>query len=208
MTVNNVGPSGQGMPAGALSKKSKSTPYIVIIGLLAVVLIGVLAWALWPTGGGTAAPSEEPSQSTTSPDSSESQPSDQPSDEDPSPMPTTGITGYDLLRQILPERIEQWKLEELEGADGLQPVYKDGKRRISFVPLGQGDDPKDLGAGKPELQTFDDGACYVNPKSTSKRMITCAIAPKAANGEVFLMSSRYADIEEMVNISQTVIAHQ
>lgn len=203
-----TGPVHPGMPsgAGAPSKKSKNAPYIVIIGLLAVVLIGVLVWAVWPSDGGTAAPSEEPSQSTAPTEPSEPQPSDQPSDEDPSPMPTTGYTGYDLLRQTLPKQIEAWKLEEAEGADGLQPVYKDGKRRISFVPLGLGDDPKDLGAGKPELQEFDGGACYVNPKSTSTRMITCAIAPKSANREVFLMSSRYADIPEMVNVAKAIIA--
>ena len=64
-----------------------------------------------------------------------------------------------------------------------------------------------MGEGQQDLQQFDGGACYLNPDSTEEtRVITCAIAPKAAQGEVFLMSSRYADIGEMVPLAKAIIA--
>lgn len=202
------------------------TPYFIVIGVLAVALIGLLVWAFMPTdddpspeasaeptSSATEAPSEpepepepEPSDApSTDTPATEEPPSDDPSE--PTEMPSEVTDGYALLREILPKKLENWELQVQEAAGESQPVYKDGDRRISFVPMGDSASPEEMGEGKQDLQKFDGGACYLNPNSTGEtKMITCAIAPKAAQGQTFLMSSRYAEIDEMVRLAKAIIA--
>lgn len=196
------------------------TPYFIVIGVLAVALIGLLVWAFMPTDDDPSPePSAEPTPAATE-TSSEPEPSDPPSSdipateepptEDPSEptgMPSEVTDGYALLREILPKKLDNWELQIQEAAGEAQPVYKDGRRRISFVPMGDTVSPEEMGEGEQDLQKFDGGACYLNPKSMGEtKMITCAIAPKAAQGQTFLMSSRYAEIDEMVRLAKAIIA--
>lgn len=209
-------------PGAPRAPRPNRTPYFVVIGVLALALIGAVIWALIPSDGDPSSePSAQPTPSATQTSSApEPEPAPTPSDapstdmpateepptQGPSEMPSEITDGYAILREILPKQLENWKLEIREAAGQSQPVYKDGSRRISFVPFGDGN-PEEMGEGKQELQQFDGGACYLNPSSTADmRMITCAIAPKAAQGQMFLMSSRYADIDEMVRLSKAIIA--
>lgn len=196
------------------------TPYFIVIGVLAVALIGLLVWAFMPTDDHpspepsaepTPSASEAPSEPEPEPEPSEAPSTDMPVTEEPPSddpsMPSQVTDGYAVLREILPKQLENWKLEVQEAAEQSQPVYKDGDRRISFVPLGANVSPEELGEGRQDLQQFDGGACYLNPSSTGEtKMITCAIAPKAAQGQTFLMSSRYAEIDEMVRLAKAIIA--
>lgn len=196
------------------------TPYFIVIGVLAVVLIGLLVWAFMPTDDdpspepsaeATASATEAPSEPELEPEPSEAPSTDMPATEEPPSddpsMPSEVTDGYAVLREILPEKLENWKLEVQEAAGESQPVYKDGDRRVSFVPLGANASPEEMGEGQQDLQQFDGGACYLNPRSTGEtKMITCAIAPKAAQGQTFLMSSRYAEIDEMVRLAKAIIA--
>lgn len=78
---------------------------------------------------------------------------------------------------------------------------------MSFFPVGANTSPEQMSEGREGLQQFDGGACYLNPNSTGEtKMITCAIAPKAGKGHTFLMSSRYAEIDEMVRLAKAIIA--
>ena len=219
------GPAQPGTPgfAGAPNApRPNRTPYFIVIGVLAVALIGLLVWAFMPTDEDPSPePSAEPTPSATeAPSEPEPEPEPEPSDapstdmpataeppsDDPS-MPSEVTDGYAVLREILPEQLENWKREVQEVAGESQPVYKDGDRRISFVPMGDSVSPEDMGEGQQDLQKFDGGACYLNPRSTGEtKMITCAIAPKAAQGQTFLMSSRYAEIDEMVRLAKAIIA--
>lgn len=219
------GPAQPGMPGFAGAPKParpNRTPYFVVIGVLAVALIGLLIWALMPSDDDPSPepPAEPIPSATTAPSEPEPVPSDTPSvdmpateeppTDDPSGpngMPTEVTDGYAILREILPKKIENWELQIREAVGQSQPVYMDGTRRISFVTLGENVNPQEMGEGEQELQNFDGGACYLNPNSTGEtKMITCAIAPKAAQGQTFLMSSRYAEIDEMVRLSKAIIA--
>lgn len=216
------GPAHHGTPGFARASQTprpKRTPYFIVIGVLAVALVGLLIWALMPSDG---APSSEPSAeptpaATETPSEPQPEPSDPPSSDmpateeppsdEPSGMPSEVTDGYALLREILPKKLENWELQIQEAAGESQPVYKDGRRRVSFVPMGDNASPEEMGEGQQDLQKFDGGACYLNPNSTAEtKMITCAIAPKAAQGQTFLMSSRYAEIDEMVRLAKAIIA--
>nr|WP_108871223.1 hypothetical protein [Tessaracoccus timonensis] len=213
------GPAQPGTPgfAGAPNApRPNRTPYFIVIGVLAVALIGLLVWAFMPTDddpspepsaeptpSATEAPSEpEPSDApSTDVPASEAPPSDDPSASDPM------TEGYAILREMLPEKLESWELHIEEAGGHSQPVYRDGDRQMSFFPVGANTSPEEMSEGRQDLQQFDGGACYLNPNPTGEtKMITCAIAPKAAQGHTFLMSSRYAEIDEMVRLAKAIIA--
>lgn len=198
-------------------RRSSATPLYVAIGVLSVVLVGLLIWAFLPRDN---TPQPEPTvvASTTSPSSTrepaETTPVETPTDDSPSeesaaaPDPSDTAMesaedkiakGYDTLRAILPQQLEGWQLQESGG----QPVYKDSKRRISFVVLpARPDDSQARGTDTEKV--FDGGVCDVNTASSS--MISCTLTPEAGNGYSFIMSSRYSDMDEMVRLSRAVIA--
>lgn len=206
-------------PIGTTQPK-RPTPYYVAIGVLAVVLAGLLIWAFVPRDK-TPRP-EGPVETSTHPSpvqSASERPASEPIESTPadevSPTafepsePTSAedkiADGYEMLRAILPKQLEGWELQEATGVKNeamKQPVYKDGKRRISFVPMGSSGHT--AGRGTDTEQVFEGGVCDVN--TANAEMISCNIAPKAAEGHSFVMSSRYSDMDEMVRLSKAIIA--
>ena len=213
-------PGAPGYGGGSHAPRPNRTPYFVVIGVLTVVLVAVLVWAIWPTNGRHSSnASTKPTPSTTD---TQSEP---PPGPDPTPTPSAVAPTtqqpptdnpiesnqiaewYATLNKILPKKLESWELE-IDDVDGMRvPAYRDSRRLIVFNALGEGGNPERLGEGEQELQQFDGGCCFLNPRSTKdERTISCAMELKAAPGLTFTMTSSDADIDEMVHVAKTIIA--
>ena len=213
-------PGAPGYGGGSHAPRPNRTPYFVVIGVLAITLIAVLVWAIWPTNGRHSSnASTKPTPSTTD---TQSEP---PPGPDPTPTPsavapttqqppTDNPIGsnqiaewYATLNEVLPKKLENWELDFGEIGGTRVPVYRDDRRLISFSALGGVPNPEEMFESEQELQQFDGGCCYLSPRSTQdERTITCLMELKAAPGLTFKTTSSDADIDEMVRLTKALIA--
>lgn len=224
-----TGPTQPEGPRGAAaSSKSMRAPYFVVIGVLVVVLVGVLVWALWPGDGGSASGSASVSASSSSGESSVSagpsssastgsvppSVSAEPSPAFPSrkPREDTGVMVDKInaaLIEFLPKKIENWNIKILDWGDGStpKPIYASEKRRIHFQPLGYFPPGAVQDYEEPGQQLFKDGKC-VPHTAFGEDGIDCEIQLNSLDGAMVALSSRHSDIDEMVRISKAILANQ
>lgn len=216
------GPPGHGQPSlGPHNSGRRRTGLLwacaAAVGLVFVLLVvAAIAIAMWidsnkdsaapatptqtsNTASSLAPTSEAPAAATgtpTSPTPSTEEPSELPAGSNPQTKEEAKSAFY----ASLPEKIENWEITDVRG----DKIYKDGDRQISFLFLSLSEDSSNPSLGYEGEEVFERGSCA--PNTQHPDAISCLIFPRATGDAAYFMTSRSSDMEEMIRISQAVIA--